>query len=474
MAEVNKMNSLRFLPALMAAALICVALAAGLLVLDAMSSGAGHARETNELLALSQRIPLEADAALAGAANGFETLERSRTRFAALAAALGADVQGFEATEALSQQAGVVVAARESIENVRQTATDVRAIAPQLLQSLGNVAGAMGGLSPADKESIDRHLGRFELTSLRVQQDVEALVNAVDDPNAIARRLADGAEYLGQVVGALGGEDSGLTLPRASSAQAEAHYKQLRSLYAQLSERIRAAISSADRVRGAHAAARALSASAEQLYARPEGRAGAAASGSTPLFPGVEALTFALLVGGLIALALLTLLYAMTGNIRKTLQLHASKNERNQEAILRLLDELSSLADGDLTVQATVTEDITGAIADSINYAIEALRELVATINDSAVSLDAAAKETQVSAGRLAKASVAQSKQVALASESVAAMAASTEEVSGNAERSADVARHSVDVAHKGGEAVRRTMDGMNAIRGNVQETSQR
>src|SRR5690606_4940702 len=196
--------------------------------------------------------------------------------------------------------------------------------------------------------------------------------------------------------------------------------------------------------------------------------------GSTPLFPGVEALTFALLVGGLIALALLTLLYAMTGNIRKTLQLHASKNERNQEAILRLLDELSSLADGDLTVQATVTEDITGAIADSINYAIEALRELVATINDSAVSLDAAAKETQVSAGRLAKASVAQSKQVALASESVAAMAASTEEVSGNAERSADVARHSVDVAHKGGEAVRRTIDGMNAIRETIQETSKR
>jgi twitching motility protein PilJ len=123
----------------------------------------------------------------------------------------------------------------------------------------------------------------------------------------------------------------------------------------------------------------------------------------------------------------------MSGNIRKTLEMQASKNERNQEAILRLLDELSSLADGDLTVQATVTEDITGAIADSINYAIEALRELVTTITGSAVSLDASAKQTQVSAGHLAKASVAQSKQVALASESVAAMAASTEEVSGNA-----------------------------------------
>jgi twitching motility protein PilJ len=170
----------------------------------------------------------------------------------------------------------------------------------------------------------------------------------------------------------------------------------------------------------------------------------------------------------------LSLLHAMSGNIRKTLEMQASKNERNQEAILRLLDELSSLADGDLTVQATVTEDITGAIADSINYAIEALRELVTTINDSAVALDAAAKQTQSSAGQLAKASVAQSKQVGLASESGAALASSTEEVSGNAERSADVARHSVDVAHKGGEAVRRTIDGMNAIRETIQETSKR
>jgi twitching motility protein PilJ len=150
------------------------------------------------------------------------------------------------------------------------------------------------------------------------------------------------------------------------------------------------------------------------------------------------------------------------------------QNERNQEAILRLLDELSSLADGDLTVQATVTEEITGAIADSINYAIEALRELVTTINASAISLDAAAKSTQAAAAHLAKASAGQSKQVSASTESVAEMAASIEEVSGNAERCADVARHSVDVAHKGGDAVRRTIDGMNAIRETIQETSKR
>jgi twitching motility protein PilJ len=151
-----------------------------------------------------------------------------------------------------------------------------------------------------------------------------------------------------------------------------------------------------------------------------------------------------------------------------------AENERNQQAILKLLDEMASLADGDLTVQATVSEDITGAIADSVNYAVEALRKLVTTINQSAIQVDSAARQSQSLAAHLGKASSAQTKQIASATESIAAMAASTEEVSGNAERASDVARHSVDVAHKGGEAVRRTIDGMNAIRETIQETSKR
>jgi twitching motility protein PilJ len=150
------------------------------------------------------------------------------------------------------------------------------------------------------------------------------------------------------------------------------------------------------------------------------------------------------------------------------------ETDRNQQAIMRLLDEMSSLAEGDLTVQATVTEDITGAIADSVNYAVEALRKLVATIHQSAVQLDGATRQTQALASHLARASSAQSKQIGSATESIGAMAASTEEVSGNAERASDVARHSVDVAHKGGDAVRRTIDGMNAIRETIQETSKR
>jgi twitching motility protein PilJ len=155
-------------------------------------------------------------------------------------------------------------------------------------------------------------------------------------------------------------------------------------------------------------------------------------------------------------------------------EMQRQETERNQQAILRLLNEMTNLAEGDLTVQATVTEDITGAIADSVNYAVEALRKLVMTISQSGIQLDGAARQTQALASHLARASSAQSKQIGSATESIGAMAASIEEVSGNAERGADVARHSVDVAHKGGDAVRRTIDGMNTIRETIQETSKR
>ncbi len=194
------------------------------------------------------------------------------------------------------------------------------------------------------------------------------------------------------------------------------------------------------------------------------------------LLLGLGGSILALVLLGIAALATagLALAHVVTTELRSAAERHRMQNERNQEAILRLLDEITNLAQGDLTVRATVTEDITGAIADSINYAIEALRELVTTINKTAVTLDGSARQALASSGHLAKASVQQSKQVAAASESVAAMASSVEEVSGNAERSSDVARHSVDIAHKGSDAVRRTIDGMNTIRETIQETSKR
>jgi len=150
------------------------------------------------------------------------------------------------------------------------------------------------------------------------------------------------------------------------------------------------------------------------------------------------------------------------------------QNRRNQEAILRLLDELGDLAEGDLTVQASVTEDITGAIADSVNYAIEALRDLVSTINNTSEQMAAAAQETRSIAERLARASEVQAQQIESSSSTVMQMAQFMDEVSGKTASSSEVAEKSVNIAHTGAQRVRSTIQGMDAIREHIQETSKR
>jgi twitching motility protein PilJ len=465
---VDKMNSVKYVPALTGLALLCVVLAAGLLVFNSQQTGGNldHVRRLSSLVALSQKIPSQAAGAVAGKAEAFDALSRARAEYNTLVKSLG-EVQGVAASDELQTQVQTILNARDTTLAVHKSAADVRALMPQVLQSLGNVAAAAG---PATAEQLARHLGRFELAGLRVEQDLQAFAGGLDGSNALIRRLAEGLEYMGQVLAGLGGEDTGLGVPRVG-AEALPRLQQTQALFTQLSEKVRSTTAAATELAQARAAGVAVDRSADQLYAAFEDRVSGsdAASSSMWTYVALGALAVALLT--LVTVAVLS---TSTGKLRKQLEIQATKNERNQEAILRLLDELSNLADGDLTVQATVTEDITGAIADSINYAIEALRELVTTINGTGVTLDSSARQTQAAVTHLARASVAQSKQVALASESVAAMAASTEEVSGNAERSSDVARHSVDVAHKGGEAVRRTIDGMNAIRETIQETSKR
>ena len=151
-----------------------------------------------------------------------------------------------------------------------------------------------------------------------------------------------------------------------------------------------------------------------------------------------------------------------------------AQSNKNEAAIMRLLDEMGALADGDLTAHATVTEDITGAIADSINYTIDALRSLVTQINDTTVQVSSAAHETQATAMHLAEASDQQAAQITTASSAVNQMAASIEEVSSNANDLANEASTSVEIANKGSMVVQDAISGMDTIREQIQETSKR
>ena len=158
---------------------------------------------------------------------------------------------------------------------------------------------------------------------------------------------------------------------------------------------------------------------------------------------------------------------------RQQREAEASKNA-SQEAILRLMNEMGDLADGDLTVRATVSEDITGAIADSVNYTIEELGVLVKRINDAATRVTAASETAQKTTRELLEASERQSREIQQAGDNVLSMAKSMNQVSNEAMESAQVARQSLDAAGKGSLAVENSIKGMNEIRDQIQETSKR
>jgi twitching motility protein PilJ len=456
------------LPVLAVLIVLCLAGAAALTLLT--HNAAPVAAPAEQLSLVAQRMPFEAQNALRGEASAFDALAKSAARLKTLRAMTpetGAGGTSAAAWNKLNEGVAAVAEARASVEAIQVANQEARESAPKLLSELGDLASAVG----AQKlDGMSRYLERFELMVQRIQQDLNGLASGVSDAAPAAQRLADSLEFLSQVVRGLSGEESGLGLPKVTGADAEQRLKTVVARNQQYAGSVRKAIGAAQALSRAQAAARTLPGVASGLSAE----LGGAPAPQVDSGAGFKPWILSLLGVAALLMAALAWAFLKTVNLRRTSELRVRENERNQEAIMRLLDELSSLADGDLTVQATVTEDITGAIADSINYAIEALRELVTTINDSAIQLEGATKQTQGAAAHMAKASSAQSRQISAASESMADMAASIEEVSGNSERCSDVARHSVDIAHKGGDAVRRTIDGMNAIRETIQETSKR
>ena len=145
--------------------------------------------------------------------------------------------------------------------------------------------------------------------------------------------------------------------------------------------------------------------------------------------------------------------------------------KRDQDAILRLMDELAEFSNGDLTVEAQVTEDFTGAIADSVNYAIESMRELVGTINRTSTQVSNASNSTRLIAEQMQTSSTEQAQKIHSIAKIISDMVRSLDRVAMSTADSAEIAHNSVSIAREGAQQVRNTINGMNNIRGNIQET---
>ena len=192
------------------------------------------------------------------------------------------------------------------------------------------------------------------------------------------------------------------------------------------------------------------------------------------ILPGFNITAAAITGVGLLVAGLAVLAFILVADTRRRLRETAEANQANQDAILRLLDEIQDLGQGDLTAEATVTQDFTGAIADAINYSIQQLRELVARIVDTAADVSAASDSTRATALQLSEAAENQSHEITDASAAINEMAITIDQVSANATESAAVAERSVSIAARGAAVVRNTITGMDRIRDQIQETSKR
>jgi len=443
-----------------------VAIAAAVLLIAAavltFFQGSGGNPQMVGIATLSQAIPSQAADALDGADGGFDRLDASMKQLASLRRSAGPAVPGSSTEwQRLESRAASILEQRADVEALHQ-ATAGMATGAQSILELSN--------EMLDRSGATAVVQEFQQRAARIGRSASGLVTS-SDVAGTAAAITDDAAFLRTVFGALSGETTELDVRPLNDEGREVVLVPLGSLLADLDVQVSQMNSSVPQVNdvaGARAGLRSSAASLAGAFTSADSGSPLPAVLQSPWIPlGLIGIAILLVIG-------LLGLNSKSAQFETTAKVQAAQNERNQQAILRLLDEMGSLADGDLTVEATVTEDITGTIADSFNFAIEELRKLVATVNETAIMVDSAAKQTESTATHLAKASDNQGREINAATESIVSMAASIEEVSGNAERSSDVARHSVEVAHKGGEAVRRTIDGMNTIRETIQDTSKR
>ena len=284
------------------------------------------------------------------------------------------------------------------------------------------------------------------------------------------------ADRFGRVLNGMLTGDNSLNIARVTNSQAEAKLAQAAKMFGSINDHVAEIIEIAPSVLPALEASAEVAATSDALEQATGDLAAAYNSDqyATSIGPIVLGPTLVTILGVVAAILLLVLGITLLRVAREQAQQADQLNLRNQAAIRRLLDEMVDLSDGDLTIEATVTEDITGAIADSVNQAVEEMRSLVTTINETSVRVSASAQETRATALRLEEASDHQRNQIENASGTVTTMSHAMGRMADDAGKSADIAKESVEIAVAGGETVRRTISGMDGIREQIQETSKR
>lgn len=424
---------------------------------------ARYLTQSGKLLMLSQRLAKDAQQSALGDEAAFRELLQSKENLASILRLLD------QGDGSLPSTGG---AAREVLDELRSSANktlaDVQALEEGRagLVALGATVSGMDAMAVEfrglTKRLIDSSSGaqkeqanRFALSAARIANNAARALAAEVTLEQLAELTAD----------AMVAEESLAALP-ASDPTAQ----RLAGLFAANRSNIGILGSQAHGLVTAKGAAKAILGNADLVLAKSQRLVDAYQSSWTARVSG----TVAVLAGMLVLLQLLVLAKVYLDDTRKRAEEAENSNRRNQQAILRLKNELAELAEGDLTVRATVTEDITGAIADSVNYTAGQLRKLAGRITAvSEQTVRATRQAEQISKGLL-EATQKQAQQIHEAGASVQRMTRSIREVDASAAQSAGVASRTLAATRQGGQAVRNSIAGMDEIRERIQETAKR
>ena len=487
---IGRLPSTQQLQVLIGALVLLLAVIAAIVVYDTRQGTFGtlYIASVGKLQTLSQRLAKAAQQASQGNAVAFRQLRSSRDEFASLIRLLafggasgGVSLPPTPATvqpllNALDREWG-------KTENNAALVIDEE----RNLVALGGAVRAINANNPVLQELSD------EIAALSVQKGGAARQNAITaqltmltqrtaknanimlaedivDPEVAFLLGKDTNTYRDTLQGLLQGSDA-LRIARVGDAELRGKLGELRAAFSDYQRAVSDILGNQARLVGAKRAAFDIFNDSEALLRSAENLNAAYEDDSGKRRYNFIALGF-LSVVALVVLVLVGMVYIADSGRRAGES--ERQNKANQQAILRLLDEIGSLADGDLTSRAQVTEEITGAIADSINYTIDELRRLVAGINAAAQQVTTATAEAQSTAAQLLQAAQRQAVEIQDTGQSVTQMARSMSAVSKSAGDSAKVAETSLHAAEKGAQAVQNAIRGMNDIREQIQETSKR
>ena len=425
----------------------------------AAAHNARYVAQSSKLLMLSQRLAKDAEQCLLGDQPAFESLIQSRESFASILALLDKGDASLPATsgdaraalDALKARSGKIMedahtleAARPGLMLLSRAISDINASGQVLRNSMQQLAANAQG---AQKERVMR----LSLLLERIARDAAMLSNMAAETgpaqeSSIKQDLLEAEELL-------------KTFPASDP---------LNNLFEGYRISTGTITAKAQSLLGAKRAGKAISGNSEVLMSYTQKLVDA-------YQPAARLASVVMITAGVLMLLTLMLVSKVYLDDSRCRAREAERsNRRNQEAISRLVNELSNLAEGDLTAKATVSDDITREIADSVNYTIGELRKLVIGITAASDQVIRATQEAETISDGLLSAAQKQSGEITGVSESVQSMTQSIQEVDASALQSAQVAHRTLEVMEQGAQAVQNTIAGMEVIRGKIQETSKR